>query len=46
MKFELNGKGLWTLVTDGKQFAENPAPLEDGVVVTVATKTVAVYALK
>ena len=46
VKFELNGKGLWTLVTDGKQFAENPAPLEDGAVVTVATKTVAVYALK
>lgn len=46
VKFELNGKGLWTLVTDGKQFVENPAPLEDGAVVTVATKTVAVYALK
>lgn len=46
VKFELNGKGTWKLVTDGKQFAENSAALEDGSVVTVATKTVAVYALQ
>lgn len=45
VKLELNGKGTWHLVTDGKQFAKKAENLADGTVVTIFTKTVAVYAL-
>lgn len=45
VKLELKGKGSWKCVTDGKQFVENGQQFEDGAVVTVATKAVAVFAL-
>ncbi len=45
VKFELNGKGSWHLVTDGKQFSNSENILSDGTVVTIFTKTVAIYAL-
>lgn len=44
-KFELNGKGNWICVTDGKQFVQNPENMSDGTVVTVSSKAVAVFAL-
>lgn len=45
VKLELNGKGNWKCITDGKQFQPENNQLADGDVVTVATKTVAVFAL-
>ena len=46
VKLELNGKGTWKLVTDGKQFVADAENLADGTVVTIATKTVTIYALQ
>lgn len=46
VKLELNGKGSWKLVTDGKQFVADAENLADGTVVTISTKTVTIYALQ
>ena len=46
VKLELKDKGSWITVTDGKQFTENPATMQEGTVVTVEPKTVSVFALQ
>lgn len=45
VKLELNGKGNWICVTDGKQFLDKPEKMKDGTVVSVNSKAVAIYAL-
>ena len=46
VKLELKDKGSWITVTDGKQFTDNPAAMQEGTVVTVEPKTVSVFALQ